>query len=107
MSTNDEIVYLINPKSNEGNAMKLWRKMIKQYDLLQKEPLDTTRISLEKEVKKRQPKLIVIAGGDGTINAVCSLLCTMEKKPCLAILPFGFGNALSYCFGVESMEKAI
>ncbi len=107
MSTNDEIVYLINPKSNEGNAMKLWRKMIKQYDFLPKEPLDITRISLEKEVKKRQPKLIVIAGGDGTINAVCSLLCTMEKKPCLAILPFGFGNALSYCFGVESMEKAI
>jgi diacylglycerol kinase family enzyme len=51
--------------------------------------------------------LIVIAGGDGTINAVCRTVLKLPKKPRLTILPFGFGNALSYCLGVESMEKAL
>ena len=31
----------------------------------------------------------------------------MHKKPLLSILPFGFGNAISYCLGVETLEKAI
>src|SRR5205814_2349495 len=51
--------------------------------------------------------ILVIAGGDGTINSVCQAVLKLSKKPTLAILPFGFGNALAYCFGVETLEKAM
>jgi len=102
-----DILYVINPKSNEGNSVKLWKKAKKLYNFLPDDPVDITVVSLEKVIAERKPKLIVIAGGDGTINAVASAVYLLTKKPKLAILPFGFGNALAYCFGVETLEKAI
>jgi len=107
MSGIDEILYVINPKSNEGSAMKLWNKARAKNSFLPKDPVDITTISLEEVLKKKNPKLIVIAGGDGTINTVCRTVSRLPKKPMLTILPCGFGNALSYCLGVETMEKAL
>lgn len=102
-----EILYVINPKSNEGNAIRLWDKARKQYNFLPKDPVDITSVSLEKIINQRKPQIIAIAGGDGTINAVCRTIYRLAKKPLLTILPFGFGNALSYCLGVETMHKAM
>jgi diacylglycerol kinase family enzyme len=107
MSVTDEIIYVINPKSNEGSAMKLWQKARAKNNFLPKDPIDVTAISLENVIKKTHPKLIVIAGGDGTINAVCRTISRLAEKPTLTVLPCGFGNALSYCLGVETMGKAI
>lgn len=107
MPDNKDILYVINPKSNEGTAVKLWRKARKKFGFLPKDPLDITVVSLEEVIKKQNPHLIVIAGGDGTINGVCRIVSTLQEKPLLAVFPFGFGNALSYCLGVETMEKAI
>src|SRR5581483_7101692 len=42
-----------------------------------------------------------------TINSVCREVLKLKKRPILSILPFGFGNALSYCLGVERIEKAV
>lgn len=107
MFDKNEILYVINPKSNEGNAVKVWRKAAKKYGFLPKEPVDITAVSLEKVIKERKPEIIVIAGGDGTINAVGSIVTRLAKKPHLAVFPFGYGNALSYCLGVETIEKAV
>lgn len=107
MSDAAEVIYVINPKSNEGNAMKAWDKARKTYGFLPENPIDITKVSLEKVIREHNPKLIVIAGGDGTINTVCRSVFTSLKKPMLAILPFGFGNAIAYCLGVETLEKAI
>jgi len=107
MPVTDEILYVINPKSNEGSAMKLWQKARAKNDFLPKDPIDITTVSLEEIIKKKHPKLIAIAGGDGTINAVCNTVSQLSQKPMLTILPCGFGNALSYCLGVETMEKAL
>ena len=107
MQNKDDILYVINPQSNEGNSVKLWHKTRKHYGFLPEYPVDITVEPIEKVIKEKNPRLIVIAGGDGTINAVCRTVLLMEKKPQLAILPFGFGNALSYCLGVETAEKAI
>jgi diacylglycerol kinase (ATP) len=101
------ILYVINPKSNEGSALKLWKKARAKNSFLPKDPVDITTVSLENSIKKKQPKLIVIAGGDGTINTVCRIVSKLSEKPRLTILPFGFGNALSYCLGVDTMEKAL
>src|SRR5258708_4052666 len=107
MPDRDEILFVINPKSKEGSAIKIWRKVRYKYSFLPKDPVDLTTASLEKIIKERKPRLVVIAGGDGTINAVCRTVSQLQKKPLLTILPFGFGNALSYCLGVDTMEKAI
>jgi diacylglycerol kinase (ATP) len=107
MKSRDDIVFVFNPKSNEGNATKIWAKAQKKYPILPEKPIDITAVSIDEIIKERNPKLIVIAGGDGTINAVCKAVLKVNDKPLLSILPFGFGNALSYCLGVDTMQKAI
>lgn len=101
------ILYLINPKSNEGQSMKLWEKAREKFDFLPDHPVDLTKINLETYIPKHNPDIVVIAGGDGSINAVCKVVSKMKKKPLLSIIPFGYGNAISYCLGVETIEKAI
>lgn len=107
MTNKEDILFIFNPKSNEGNATRLWRKAQKKYNFLPTKPVDITATSIDEIITKQNPKLIVIAGGDGTINAVCKAVLKLRNKPHLSILPFGFGNALSYCLGVDTMQKAI
>ena len=99
---------LYNPLSNEGRAKENWGKIIKQYPFLAKNAFSLPEISdLTVFLKKKSPEIIVIAGGDGTINSVATVALKLSQRPTLSILPLGFGNALSYCFGVETIEKAL
>lgn len=107
MTKYTDILYVINPKSNEGNAVRLWQKAKRQFSFLPENPVNITEVTVEEIISNRNPELIVIAGGDGTINSVCRSIFSLKKRPKLAIIPFGFGNALSYCLGVETVEKAI
>jgi len=101
-----DTLFLINPKSRNGEAIRIWKKARKKFPDLPSDPIDITRIDLLSVITRKQPKIIVIAGGDGTINSVCRVVSHMDKKPLLAIVPLGLGNALSYCLGVENLEKA-
>lgn len=104
----ENILFLLNPYSNEGKAKKNWQKAVKRFPLLPRNPVEVTNQNdLTKIITNYNPKIIAIAGGDGTINTVCNAVLKLQQKPILAILPLGFGNALSYCLGVESIEKAI
>jgi len=103
----NDTLFVLNPKANVGNARNLWTKAQKKYSILPRDPIDITAIDIVSVLSKEKPKLVVIAGGDGTINTVCSAVCHMPQKPLLTILPFGVGNALSYCLGVENIDKAI
>lgn len=101
------IVYLINPKSNDGQSLKLWAKARDKFSFLPDNPVDLTQINLHSFLQEKKPEVVIIAGGDGTINAVCTAVSQMNQKPLLSIIPFGYGNAISYCLGVETMEKAV
>lgn len=99
---------LLNPHSNEGAAKRKWQNLIKRYPRLAKNPLEVTvESNFGKIISEYNPRTIIVAGGDGTINAVATAVLKMPHKPALAILPFGFGNALAYCLGVENTEKAM
>lgn len=100
-------LYILNPLSGGKTAGKLWKKARREFDFLPESPLDITQIkNLREEIEKANPDVVAMAGGDGTVNSVCQAIVGMKKKPLVAVLPFGFGNALSYCFGVENMAKA-
>ncbi|HVF69880.1 MAG TPA: diacylglycerol kinase family protein [Xanthomonadales bacterium] len=102
-----DLLFLINPRSKSGNAVKMWENARKKYPILPVDPVDITKIDIKTIIKQKQPSVVVIAGGDGTINSVCSEVADMQKKPLLTIIPLGLGNALSYCLGVENLEKAV
>ncbi len=102
------ILYLINPKANEDTALRHWKYIQKKFPSLPKDPLDVTKIpNLTEFLIQQKPQTVVIAGGDGTINKVCQAVLPLKSKPSLAVMPIGFGNALSYCLGVETVEKAL
>src|SRR6185312_5514384 len=101
-------LFLLNPISNESTGKKRWEAIQKRFSFLPKEPVDVTKIpDLAAFIGEKQPEMVVIAGGDGTVNKVCQAVLRMKKRPTLALLPIGFGNALSYCLGVETPEKAV
>lgn len=106
----DDTLYIVNPYAQEGQAKNIWKQMRSKYSYLPKDPVDITKEPhILPIIKKRKPKLIVIAGGDGTINSVVQQVLNIknEDRPKLAIIPLGFGNALGYAFGVDTIEKAI
>ncbi|HUQ85192.1 MAG TPA: diacylglycerol kinase family protein [Candidatus Limnocylindrales bacterium] len=102
-----DLLFLLNPKSKSGNATRIWENACRKYSILPKNPIDITKINITTLLKKEQPKIVIIAGGDGTINSVCSEVSNMQNKPLLSIIPLGLGNALSYCLGVENLDKAV
>lgn len=101
-------LFLLNPLSNDGRALSSYQAARKKYPQLPEQPVDLTVIDdLADMIRETRPQVVVIAGGDGTINYVCRTVYALKQKPLLAILPFGFGNALANCFGVETLHKAI
>jgi len=99
-------LFFINSKANEKEALKVWHRHKKKFPLLPS-PIDITTIdNVSKFIKEKNPQLIIIGGGDGTINTVSYAILGLTTQPTLAIFPLGFGNALSYSLGVETLEKA-
>ena len=58
MSINPDVLYVINPKSNEGAAVKLWRKARKKFNFLPKDPVDITTVSLEEIIKMIESQIV-------------------------------------------------
>src|SRR3712207_5319021 len=100
MNSFKDTLFLLNPKAKHDTGAKNWKNLHKKYPQLPEHPLDITKIDLAKIINQRDHRLIVIAGGDGAINAVSDIVSRMKKKPMLSIVPLGTGNAISYCFGV-------
>ncbi len=102
-----DILYILNPLANEGNASRQWRQLEKKYGL-PKNPIDLTQVgNLTELIESSRPRMIVIAGGDGTVNSISKAILSLKHKPSLLVFPLGFGNALTYCFGTETPEKAL
>ena len=97
-----------NPLSNEGKAKRDWEMLVKKHPDLAQSAYSLFSIeNLVQFLKDVDPEVVVVAGGDGSINIVCNAVMQLKKKPMVAIIPLGFGNALAYCFGVETIEKAL
>ncbi len=103
-----KILYLLNPSANEHNAVKEWAKARKKYPTLPENPVNILEIeNLSEFIKEQNPELIVIAGGDGSVNKVSAAVLQLRKKPLMVVMPLGYGNAMAYTFGIDSIEKAM
>lgn len=102
-----DMLFVYNPFASDGQAAKLWKRTCLRYSFLPSDPVDVTQKNIADIIIKKKPKVVVIAGGDGTINRVCKIVSQLSVKPLLSIIPMGYGNALAYCLGVETIDKAI
>lgn len=107
-ATHNGVLYLLNPKANDGNARNNWKNVCKKYPQLKDASIDIITIAnLSSFIEKAGPEVIAIVGGDGTINSICNAIFPFRKKPLVTIFPMGTGNALASCFGVETVDKAM
>lgn len=51
--------------------------------------------------------VILALGGDGTVNETVNGIMLLEKKPRLAIMPFGTCNDIARSLGLKSVNKAL
>jgi len=108
MTDLSDALFLFNPLSNEGRSSASWKKARSLRDYLPEKPIDITKIdNLVEFIRERNPSVVVACGGDGTINSVCTAVYKLGSKIPVAVFPLGFGNALAYCLGVETIEKAL
>lgn len=59
---------------------------------------------LSKILRKQNPELLIIAGGDGTVKLAAN--CLRSRVP-IAILPLGSANGLAQCLGIKNLEDGL
>jgi YegS/Rv2252/BmrU family lipid kinase len=103
MNKQQEIGIILNPAAGRGRAGDVRKRLI--YCLQEKKipfQLELTRgPEHAKEIAFRMSnifKMILVAGGDGTVNEVVSGI--VGRKAAIAILPIGSGNDFSKVIGI-------
>ncbi len=94
-----ECLFFINPTSGAGRGQKLAEE-IESFQLplaVSKQIVFTDPPRLHSQVHSCacRKDLVVICGGDGTINGVISHLIHLELLPAVAFIPLGTGNDIA------------
>jgi diacylglycerol kinase (ATP) len=111
MSPQLELGIILNPIAGRGHAGRIAKHLI--------ECLQTKKISFQLELTKysghakeiairmsKEFKVVVAAGGDGTVNEVLSGM--IGSKALLAFLPIGSGNDFNKIIGIpRNIDKAL
>lgn len=106
-------VYIYNPKSGK-------RKQVKYKDYIIKKLLSKFDVVDVRETKKQGDAsifageacgvydMIVVAGGDGTMNEVINGLAEKENRPKIGYIPTGTVNDLAHSLGIpKNIKKAL
>ena len=106
------LLYIINPISgtrNKQSVQQLVEEKTKAADLsytIHHSVASGDYSFLEEEIRDKKITDIVVAGGDGTINAAVSQLAKFELP--FGIIPCGSGNGLAFSAGIpKDPEKAL
>ena len=106
-------VFLVNPASANGSTGRRWPELARRAALTGLE--GTTLFSeqqghlaeLAREAALGGARLLVVVGGDGSVNEVANGLAGLEEPPELAIVPRGTGWDFVRTFGIpRNVEEA-
>ncbi|WP_418791955.1 diacylglycerol/lipid kinase family protein [Phosphitispora sp. TUW77] len=94
-----EVVCILNPAAGRGSAPRKWKQVMgnlagrefKIETLTTTGPGDAARLA--KQVIAQGARIIIAAGGDGTVNEVAGAAAGSDVK--VALAPFGTGNDLA------------
>lgn len=107
-----KVLFVVNPKSGNRNEDDIENRLssfaIKQsfdYLIFHTEETGNSQ-KINNLIKEFQPSTVVVAGGDGTINLVASLL--IKHNINLGIVPTGSANGLAYNLSIpKNVEKSL
>lgn len=103
-------VLIYNPKSGKGKIKKDVEtiKSFFHYEGLELDVHETMSKDDAKSFLASSTKtydVVLAAGGDGTISTVVNGIMKLDKKPALAVLPYGSANDISHIFGYNKNIK--
>jgi diacylglycerol kinase (ATP) len=101
----------VNPGSGHHSGQRTQR-VLERLQAIGKSP-DIFQVRTPAEIfsycdelnKESEPHLVIVAGGDGTFNAVVNGL--NPRTATLAVLPFGTSNVLASEIGITSLDDAL
>ncbi|MDX9807985.1 MAG: diacylglycerol kinase family lipid kinase [Acholeplasma sp.] len=103
--------FIYNPESGSGKIEQNSQYIIDAFtakghviDVLKtKKTLDAKRYAIESD-----HDMLLVAGGDGTLNEVVNGLMTKEKRPKIAYIPTGTVNDVAHMLGISmNVKKAV
>lgn len=105
----NEILMIVNPKAGKAKPNKYVPKIIQNFnDKGYKIDVKYTEIknNATKIIKNynKDYKILIVYGGDGTLNEAIQGLYEINKKPLVGFIPFGTTNDFAKSLGV-SLEK--
>ncbi len=107
-----KIIYLINPISGTRGKTLLKEQVAKETAAkgIEYEMYDTNADGsyeyLLQKIRNERVTDVVVCGGDGTINAVASILMGMDIN--IGIIPMGSGNGLAFSAGIpKNIHRAL
>lgn len=100
-------VFIINPTSGKGAALKIWNE-IESMLIARKVPYEThicvshdmTRTYMMEKSASQPIKAFIVVGGDGTVSSALQQLAATDIP--LAVLPAGSGNDVARNFGLSA-----
>lgn len=108
----EKCLFLYNPLSGKGKIVKKEEKIVK--DLSQKYEVEVCRSQHPGHIgelileKGNDVDLIVVAGGDGTLNEAINSIMRLGKKVKLGYIPTGTVNDVAHSLGIpRNIKKAV
>ena len=101
-----ETVFLVNPAAANGSTGRRWPEIAHQAAGagLEGDALMSERRGhlgeLAREAAQNGARLLVVVGGDGSINEVVNGLAGIESPPAVALIPRGTGGDFVRTFGI-------
>lgn len=94
--------FIVNPNARSGRGHKIWKKLERQLQhmgvsyeaYLTKEPKEASLFAAKLTECSREPKTIIVVGGDGTFNEVLDGLSFCGQIT-MGYIPAGSGNDLA------------
>ncbi len=109
----EKVVFLVNPASANGSTGRRWPEIARRAGvvglegdaLISERPGDLGRLA--REAAAGGAELLVIVGGDGSVNEVANGLVALDERPPIAIVPRGTGWDFVRTFGIpRNVEQA-
>lgn len=94
--------FIVNPHASDGKGMRVWRQVqqelpklasVSRYEVFLTEKTGDARAFSRKITEKcREPKSLVVIGGDGTLNEVVDGACFDSDNVSISFIPTGYAN---------------
>jgi diacylglycerol kinase (ATP) len=105
-----KVLFIVNPTSKTvkiNETKNIIKEMADRFNFTWKTyytEAHDTKTDIRQQIKSANPNLVIVVGGDGTINLVASELINSPVE--LGIIPAGSANGLAYNLDMPAMFQA-